>query len=71
MPGWVRPLIHRFTRRDPREVTAGIGQAQAARLIDYLRDDIRAFGGFLGEDLSAWEQWPPPAEPGAADPASR
>ena len=60
LPAWSKPALHRLTRREPAEVDAEIDAAVGARLIDYLRDDIRAFGRFLGEDLSAWEQWPPP-----------
>jgi hypothetical protein len=60
MPSWSKPALHRLTRRPPTRVRADLDPETAERLIGYLREDIRAFGEFLGEDLSAWEAWPDP-----------
>jgi hypothetical protein len=59
MPEWTKPALRLLTRRRATPVHAEIHQVHAERLIDYLRNDIRAFGRYLGEDLSDWEVWPP------------
>jgi hypothetical protein len=60
VPRRMKPALHRLTRRTPLPVRQEISAQLAQRLIDYLRDDLRALGAFLGEDLSIWETWPPP-----------
>ncbi len=39
-------------------------RGEVARLIDSLREDIRAFGPFLDGDLSDREVWPAPGGSG-------
>jgi hypothetical protein len=60
MPPWAKRGLHLVTRRRPFPVHADVPPELAATVNGHLRDDLRTFEEFLGDDLSDWEVWPPP-----------